>query len=582
MVMYRVKEFLKRLTYTTLLIIEKPVDFYFNSPTLSLESKLYKLVGIKKFRSAVLSIAFFSKPFSASAANYRLGSFSYQGLIHLRLWTYFNELVHLIGALMLADFLISTNQPFYYVSAWLAFVIDSYCIFLQRFNRYKINRSILLMESRYIKLGLPKKIGKRPVIVNIIISINRNKIFFLSYLALFSVLFLAPEIDERYFSKKRLVNRLTRKREYRFSCQDTRLIEEAFDQNINLENISIKNLSVCNARERSYPRLSFKDSNLVNSSFRETDLSNVSFEGANLSQDSSSYLGGFSDSNLDSVNFTGANILNIYFSNGELKNVSFEGANLGGARFQDVDLVAVDFNGAILNDLWFYSVTFRGDYVENTYNSYPSEYNDKLLDYRELKIKNSSLHYIKFKYLNLSDINLRDAFGDIFNIEIENSDISHSDLSSFNITKIHSVSAEDSNFFRARLSSAEIYNSNFSGANLREASLERADLSRFSSSDGNKFISADFNGASLRYVNTRFGNVDFSYANLENADLRSADLSGVVGLTDQQLSGENPPILCQTILPGEISVDPNRDCIFGVQEHYFILYLRSQTVGDTQ
>jgi hypothetical protein len=47
------------------------------------------------------------------------------------------------------------------------------------------------------------------------------------------------------------------------------------------------------------------------------------------------------------------------------------------------------------------------------------------------------------------------------------------------------------------------------------------------------------------------------HADLSGADLEGADLREVIGLTKQQIE---KAYLCQTKLPEDIDIDPNRDC----------------------
>ena len=68
----------------------------------------------------------------------------------------------------------------------------------------------------------------------------------------------------------------------------------------------------------------------------------------------------------------------------------------------------------------------------------------------------------------------------------------------------------------------------------------------------------------------QLGNADLDGADLTDANLTGADLSETIALavdfqqakalTQQQLEGEKPPLLCNVVLPKGMQVNPNRDC----------------------
>ena len=86
-----------------------------------------------------------------------------------------------------------------------------------------------------------------------------------------------------------------------------------------------------------------------------------------------------------------------------------------------------------------------------------------------------------------------------------------------------------------------------SGANLSVTKLIGADLT-FANLSGAQLIGTDLSGAQLHG------------ADLSGAILLKADLRNVKELTQDQLKGGNPPLLCNVTLPKEIGVDSNRDC----------------------
>jgi Pentapeptide repeats (8 copies) len=91
----------------------------------------------------------------------------------------------------------------------------------------------------------------------------------------------------------------------------------------------------------------------------------------------------------------------------------------------------------------------------------------------------------------------------------------------------------------ANLSGADLYGTSLSGANLGKANLSGANLGK-----------ANLSGANL-------GKANLNGANLNGANLSGANLTETRNLTADQLQGVK---LCQTKLPPEISLDPNRDC----------------------
>ena len=121
----------------------------------------------------------------------------------------------------------------------------------------------------------------------------------------------------------------------------------------------------------------------------------------------------------------------------------------------------------------------------------------------------------------------------------------------------------------ARLSEARLGDAELSFANLRSADLRSADL------NGARLNHTDLRGANLNGANLSFAylqNSKLSGANLTGADLRGADLNGAyliganlnyayigdaIGVSQAQLE---PALLCETELPKNIDIDPNRDC----------------------
>jgi hypothetical protein len=132
---------------------------------------------------------------------------------------------------------------------------------------------------------------------------------------------------------------------------------------------------------------------------------------------------------------------------------------------------------------------------------------------------------------------------------------------------LHGARLNGADLSGAHLYDATLLGTHLDGANLNDAFLWGARLC------GARLRGTDLHGAHLLAANLNsadLSNADLSNADLSNADLSNADLSNAVllkvnfwdaqGLLQQQLEGENPPLLCNVTLPNGIGVDPNRDC----------------------
>jgi len=176
------------------------------------------------------------------------------------------------------------------------------------------------------------------------------------------------------------------------------------------------------------------------------------------------------------------------------------------------------------------------------------------------------------------------------NLSLSGADLSGANLSRADLhnADLHDADLKGANLSRANLSRADLRGANLSGANLFDAKLFRltnlfsADLSRANLFSANfrltNLFSANLSRTNLTYANLSRANLnhaDFSHAKLSRANLSGAklsratlfgaillraDLRDASELTQQQLEGENPPLLCNVTLPNEIGVVPNRDC----------------------
>ena len=152
-------------------------------------------------------------------------------------------------------------------------------------------------------------------------------------------------------------------------------------------------------------------------------------------------------------------------------------------------------------------------------------------------LSGSDISYVYLDGANLSGANLSD-------VDLSNAILSDVDLVCTNLTraKLRDTLLFDANLSNANLGYADLSGASFSRANLSRAILIAANLSR-----------ADFRDADLR-------DADLSGVKLSDAILLRVDLSSVRPgtLTQEQLEGEKPPLLCYVKLPHDIKVDPQR------------------------
>jgi Caspase domain/Pentapeptide repeats (8 copies) len=140
---------------------------------------------------------------------------------------------------------------------------------------------------------------------------------------------------------------------------------------------------------------------------------------------------------------------------------------------------------------------------------------------------------------NLSHADLSHA--DLYNADLSFANLNFADLT---IADIRSAELTGADIHSANLYSAIFYNANLSHANLSHANLNSAYLA-----------STDLTSADIR--SARLSSTDLSSTVLLATDFRDAE-----ALTQQQLEGEDQPLLCNVALPQTLKalVNPNRDC----------------------
>lgn len=164
--------------------------------------------------------------------------------------------------------------------------------------------------------------------------------------------------------------------------------------------------------------------------------------------------------------------------------------------------------------------------------------------------------------------NLRDA--NLSNTRLVAANFSRADLNNANLSSAHlmvvnfsfadlvAANLSNANLHNALLGSTDLREVNFSNANMEKAILSMSFLSsaNFQNADLN---SADLSSANLSFANLRSANLHST--NFSNSILIATDLRNTQNLKIEQLSGENPPLLCNVALPSTVEdVDPHRDC----------------------
>jgi hypothetical protein len=179
-----------------------------------------------------------------------------------------------------------------------------------------------------------------------------------------------------------------------------------------------------------------------------------------------------------------------------------------------------------------------------------------LLSLSDANLSGAKLNGAKLNGADLSRAKLNGA-------KLNGADLSDADLSGADLSRAKLNGADLS---YAKLNGAKLRGADLRGAKLRGIDLRRTDLS-YAKLSYAKLNGIDLSGIDLSYA--KLNGADLSYAKLSYAKLNGIDLSGAMilradlqnakELTQQQLEGENPPLLCDVTLPEGIKVDPDRD-----------------------
>ena len=183
------------------------------------------------------------------------------------------------------------------------------------------------------------------------------------------------------------------------------------------------------------------------------------------------------------------------------------------------------------------------------------------------QLTGARLRYAHLRHAHLRDARLRDAV--LFSADLSDADLSDADLSDANLSD---ANLSDADLFYADLREADLYQSDLRFADLRFAVLSFANLSDADLSNADLFH-ADLSNADLFHAdlsNADLSNAVLFHADLRDADLRDADLSNAIlfstdfratqEITQRQLEGDNPPLICNSPLPEGIEINGDRDC----------------------
>jgi uncharacterized protein YjbI with pentapeptide repeats len=293
--------------------------------------------------------------------------------------------------------------------------------------------------------------------------------------------------------------------------------------------LSKTNLSEANLSKVNLIGADLIEANLSRANLSEANLSNANLRRANLSE-----------ANLSKINLSGTDL-----SGFDLSRFDLNGANLKGVNLSDADLERTDLVKTNLNWAKFHNANL------NQAKLIEAHLNWAILN--RAKLRKTELNTADLKLANLIGTNLPWA-------NLSGADLDWACLVGANLAE-------------ADLSGADLNWANFIGANLARADLSggRFDLSGFDLS-GSWFTS--FGGS-------RF---NLSGANLSGTIFLGRDLRNTLGITVEQLTGKNAPLICNSPLPDDvdIAVSQDRDCAVVAQALFERYPERFETLGAAQ
>lgn len=206
----------------------------------------------------------------------------------------------------------------------------------------------------------------------------------------------------------------------------------------------------------------------------------------------------------------------------------------------------------------------------------------------EMDLRGTDLTGANLALANLNSANLKDTFlvdsnlqrASLIDANLQSANLHRANLqgaylanaqmqkANFTSANLQNTTLTDTQFQRANLRGASLLNADLTNAQLQDADLRGANLQRalmaHSNLRGALLVDAKLQVAFLTNANLREANLNG--AQLQDADLRNAQLQGA-DLSDARLQGTNvtqqqlsQALLCRTVFPTDIDLDPNRDC----------------------
>ncbi|MEM8611160.1 MAG: pentapeptide repeat-containing protein [Cyanobacteria bacterium P01_H01_bin.105] len=151
----------------------------------------------------------------------------------------------------------------------------------------------------------------------------------------------------------------------------------------------------------------------------------------------------------------------------------------------------------------------------------------------------ADLNFADFSFANLVGANLRSS--NLIGVTLVGTNL---DFANLNFAKLSGATLVGTNLDFAKLHGTNLVSANMVGADLASANLMAANLA------GANLVEANL-------YNTDLTRADLSFAKLDRANLGFAALYGADNLTESQVQ---VAYLCETQLPQDIRLDPNRDC----------------------
>lgn len=181
----------------------------------------------------------------------------------------------------------------------------------------------------------------------------------------------------------------------------------------------------------------------------------------------------------------------------------------------------------------------------------------------QIKLPGASLEDSYFNNTDLVRANLCEAY--LYNAELKDADFTQATLINADFTQ---ATLENALLRKADLTDAKLKNANLIEVDFQESILTNVDFTGATLDGAKSLWSAKLDGAiliraslkSLNLEQINFDKIDFKGVELDESILLGSDLSQVSNLNEQQLTGDNSPYICVTLLPQNLQIDANRDC----------------------